>query len=211
MSYSEQGYHLLGKYLYFVPLVILCFLAPAFLFAYIYKQIPNLRGGGIPTSIGILRGIIPFKWLRNLVGIFFLSLVSFFIGVPLGNEGPSVQMGTAIGRGTVYCFGQKHRAWDRYSMTGGACAGFAVATGAPISGVIFSVEEAHQRISPMILIVASTSVMFATFTTEILAPIFGVSKNLFPAMRLPVLTVRDIWLPVAVGVALGLFAVVFLN
>ena len=30
-------------------------------------------------------------------------------------------------------------------MTGGACAGFSTATGAPISGILFAVEEAHQN------------------------------------------------------------------
>jgi H+/Cl- antiporter ClcA len=211
ISFSEQSYHYISGNLYLIPLVLIIFVAPAFLFAYIYKRIPNLRGGGIPTSIGILRGIISFKWLRNLIGIFSMSLMSFFIGVPLGNEGPSVQMGVAIGRGSVYSFGKKHRAWDRYSMTGGACSGFAVATGAPISGILFAVEEAHQRISPMILMIASTSVMFACMTTELVAPILGVSKTLFPSMQLPALSIKDVWIPLLVGVVMGLFAVLFLT
>jgi len=211
IAYSERGYHYVSEHLYLIPAVILCFLAPAFLFSYIYKRIPNLRGGGIPTSIGILRGIIPFKWVRNLVGIFGMSLVSFLLGVPLGNEGPSVQMGVAIGRGSVFSFGKRYRAWDRYSMTGGACAGFSVATGAPVSGVLFAVEEAHQRISPMILMIATTSVMFASITTELVAPIFGVSKSLFPAMQLPTLSAKEVWIPLVVGVVVGLFAVSFLT
>ena len=211
IAFSEESYHFVGEHLYLIPVALVVFLAPAFLFAYVYKRIPNLRGGGIPTSIGILRGIISFKWLRNLIGIFSMSLVSFFIGVPLGNEGPSVQMGVAIGRGSVFSFGKKHRAWDRYSMTGGACSGFAVATGAPISGILFAVEEAHQRISPMILMIASTSVMFACLTTEIIAPILGVSKALFPAMQLPTLSIKDVWIPLLIGVVMGLFAVAFLT
>ncbi len=211
IAFSEKGYHFLSERLYFIPLILAALLLPAFLFAYIYKKIPNLRGGGIPTSIGILRGIIPFKWVRNLIGIFCMSLVSFLVGVPLGNEGPSVQMGVAIGRGSVFSFGKKFRAWDRYSMTGGACSGFAVATGAPISGILFAVEEAHQRISPMILMIAAASVMFASLTTEILAPLLGVSKTLFPAMQLPSLTIKDAWIPLLVGVIVGMFAVLFLN
>ncbi len=211
IALSEKGYHFVAGHLIWVPFAILAFLPIAFLFAYIYKCIPNLRGGGIPTSIGILRGIIPFKWVRNLMGIFTMSLVSFFVGVPLGNEGPSVQMGTAIGRGSVFSFGKKYRAWDRYSMTGGACSGFSVATGAPISGVVFAVEEAHQRISPMILMIATVSVMFASMTTELLAPVLGVSKTLFPALELPTLTMRQVWIPLVVGGVIGLFAVAFLS
>ena len=211
ISYSEQGYHFIRHHLYLIPVVLAVFLIPALLFSHIYKRVPNLRGGGIPTSIGILRGIIPFKWVRNFFGILGMSLCSFLIGVPLGNEGPSVQMGVAVGRGSVYCFGKRQRAWDRYSMTGGACAGFSVATGAPISGGVFAVEEAHQRICPMILTVATTSVMFASLTTELLAPLFGVSKSLFPAMSLPSLDVKDVWIPLVVGIAVGLFAVLFLT
>ena len=119
-------------------------------------------------------------------------------------------MGTAIGRGSVYTFAKKQRAWDRYSMTGGACAGFAVATGAPISGILFSVEEAHQRISPTIVIVASSSVMFANITTRLLSPLWGVSERLFEIPTLPVLSVSNIWIPLVIGLAVGLFSVLFL-
>ena len=74
----------------------------------------------------------------NLIcpALFFGSVTSFLIGVPLGNEGPSVLMGTAVGKGCTDTLAKKHPAWSRYSMTGGACAGFAVATGAPISGIL---------------------------------------------------------------------------
>ena len=210
LSLSERGYAYLSLHWYLIfPLFAILF-AFSFLLAYIYKKIPNLKGGGIPTSIGILRGIITFKWLRNLIGVFFLSLSSFLVGVPLGNEGPAVQMGTAIGRGAVFSFAKKNKAWDRYSMTGGACAGFSVATGAPISGIMFAIEEAHQRLSPMIIIVSATSVMFASITSELIAPIFGVSTRLFPELHPMRLTLSHIWIPIVVGAVIGLFAVTFL-
>ncbi len=207
---SHVGYEYVKEHPYLIPVVLFVFAGLSFAFAFIYKTTHNLKGGGIPTSIGILRGIITFKWLRNLVGIFFLSLTSFLIGVPLGNEGPSVQMGTAIGRGTVYTCAKKHQAWDRYSMTGGACSGFAVATGAPISGILFAIEEAHQRISPMIVMVSATSVMFADITAEILSPLLGVSVSLFPQLNLVKLQLKHIWIPIVVGLMVGLFAVAFL-
>ena len=211
IQFSEIGYHFLKSHLYFVPIFIALLFGAAYLFTLIYSKNPTLRGGGIPTSIGVLRGIVTFKWLRNLIGVFFLSLSSFLIGVPLGNEGPSVQMGTAIGRGSVFASQKKHRAWDRYSMTGGACAGFSVATGAPISGIMFALEEAHQRISPMIIIVSSTSVMFAYITTEILKSIFNINVALFGELQLISLSIKDIWIPIAVGLAMGIWAVLFLR
>lgn len=208
---SEKGYHYLGEHLYWIPAVLLVLLGMAFLYAWVYKRVPNLRGGGIPTSIGILRGLMPFKWLLNLVGVFLLSLGTFLVGVPLGNEGPSVQMGTAIGRGSVYSFAKKHRAWDRYAMTGGACAAFGVATGAPISGILFAIEEAHERISPMIFLVSATAVIFGYITTELMAPLLGISTELFPPMQLTTLSLKEIWIPIAVGLAMGLLASLFLT
>lgn len=208
---SEKGYHFLKDNLIYIPVVLIALLGVSFLIAIIHKKTPSLRGGGIPTSIAVLRGIITFKWLRNLIGVFFLSLTSFLIGVPLGNEGPSVQMGTAIGSGTVSTLAKNHKAWNRYSMTGGACAGFAVATGAPISGIMFAVEEAHQRISPMIIMVSSISVLFANITAEILSPILGISTNLFPEMEIVSLNLKNIWIPIVIGIIVGLFAVFFLN
>lgn len=210
INFSSICYLYIREHLYILPVAIILAFGVSVLFAIIYKKIPNIRGGGIPTSIGILRGKIIFKWIRTLFGVLFLSLSSFLIGIPLGNEGPSVQMGTAIGRGCVYASSKKNRAWDRYSMTGGACSGFSVATGAPVSGIMFAIEEAHQRISPMIIIVASVSVMFSHITAELLSPIFGVSMNLFPKLSLQSLKIGNIWLPLLIGIVIGVFAVLFL-
>ena len=210
IEFSSVAYGYLRSHAYLVPLLIIGLFGFCVLLSYIYKKTPNIKGGGIPTSVGILRGIITFKWLRTLLWVFSLSLTSFLFGVPLGNEGPSVQMGTAIGRGSVYTFAKKHRAWDRYSMTGGACAGFAVATGAPISGILFSIEEAHQRISPMIITVASSSVLFANITTKLLCPLFGIREELFDILDLPALNLKDYWLPLVIGLCVGLFSVLFL-
>lgn len=197
------------------PIWLLLALAVLFGFAYLvavtHKKWPSIKGGGIPASIGILRGLISFKWVTTLLGTFIASLTTFLIGVPLGNEGPSVQMGTAIGRGSIPRKLKKHKAWERYTMTGGACAGFSVATGAPISGVLFAIEEAHQRISPMIIMVAAVSVSTSYLTTEIMAPLLGVSKTLFPSLELVDLKVTDVWLPLIIGAIIGLFAVGFLK
>ncbi|MBR2024744.1 MAG: chloride channel protein, partial [Clostridia bacterium] len=80
----------------------------------------------------------------------------------------------------------------------------------PVSGIMFAIEEAHQRISPMIIIVASVSVLFSRITTELIAPIFNVDINLFPKLNLPTLEIKNIWIPLLLGTAVGIFAVLFL-
>ena len=96
-------------------------------------------------------------------------------------------------------------------MTGGACAGFSTATGAPLSGILFAVEEAHNRVSPLLLIIATSAVAAARLVCDLLSPVLGVSSTLFPALQLRTLTVADCWIPLALGVLFGLFAVVFLS
>ncbi len=211
ISFSETAYSFFNKNFWVFPLIVIFLFNFAIIYSKAYKKYPNLQGGGIPTSVGILRGLFHFKWLVNVVGTFFLSLISFLVGVPLGNEGPAVQMGTAIGKGSVNVFAKKHRAWERYSMTGGACAGFSAATGANLSGIVFAIEEAHGRISPMIILVAVASVMFSNIVSRLLCPIFKVNPSLFPKIDASILTLDRIWLPIAVGVVLGLFAVVFIK
>ena len=134
----------------YLPLLLLGAVVIAFVVAAILKFSPNTRGGGIPTTIALLRGLITFKWAKSLFMLFASAMLTYLGGVPLGNEGPSVQMGTAVGQGTVRIFAKNNQAWDRYIMTGGACSGFAVATGASVSGMLFAIEEAHQKISPRI-------------------------------------------------------------
>ena len=207
---SEESYDQLRHNPLWVLAAVAVLCGLAVLLAHIYRRTTNLRGGGIPTAIAILRGWLPFQWLRNAIGIFTLSLTTFLVGVPLGNEGPSVQLGTALGKGCTKLLGHHGDGWSRYGMTGGACAGFATATGAPLSGVLFAVEEAHNRVSPLLLLVATAAVGASRLTSDLLAPLLGVSSTLFPSMQLRSLTVWECWIPLAVGLMMGLLAVGFL-
>jgi H+/Cl- antiporter ClcA len=129
-----------------IALLVLGAAAVGFIASLILSRSRTCRGGGIPTSVAAIRGIVSFKWLASILLLPISALLTFLCGVPLGTEGPCVQMGTAVGDGVIRCFGKKrHKGWQRYVMTGGASAGFSVATGSPISAIIFSVEELRQR------------------------------------------------------------------
>lgn len=71
---------------------------------------PDCRGGGIPTSIATIRGITGFKWIESLFILPLSTFITFFSGVPLGTEGPCVQMGTAVGDGVVRLIGREKNA-----------------------------------------------------------------------------------------------------
>lgn len=206
---SVQAYAFARQNPLYVPLLLLGASALGLLAAWILRAAPNCRGGGIPTSIALLRGLIEFKWIKSVFFLFASAMLTYLGGVPLGTEGPSVQMGTAVGRGSVQLFAKKHHAWDRYIMTGGACAGFAAATGAPITGIFFAFEEAHRRFSPMIFMSASMTVLFGTATTELLCKRAGISASMFDLVVADVLPLSFLWVAILIGIICGICAIFF--
>ncbi len=185
-KYAAGRAEVLSRYIYRTakgePLLIaLIFAALAVLVLVtliIHRLIPESKGGGIPRSEGVLRGLLPFKWLRTFIGTLLGSMISFLCGLPLGCEGPSVLIGTSVG-GMCVSGSKNKSAWNRYVMTGGAGAGFAVATGAPLSGILFALEEIHKRFTPMLVLTVSVSVVSATYVNRVLCELFGISPTLF--------------------------------
>lgn len=193
----------------YLPLLILGVTTIGVVSAFILKYAKECRGGGIPTAIASIRGLIPIKWIQGIFVLFTTALMTFFAGVPLGNEGPSVQMGTAIGKGSCEVLGKKKRAYERYIMSGGACAGFAVATGAPISGVLFALEETHRKFSPVLFIVAAVAVLSGTITQEFLSACFSIDTTFFDLTITEILPARNLWIPIIIGAICGFSAVLF--
>ncbi len=193
----------------YLPLLIAGTAAVGLISALILRRAHDCRGGGIPTAVAALRGLVPLNWIRSILVIPISALLSFLCGIPLGNEGPCVQMGTAVGSGVVHLSGKKNKAWNRYIMTGGACAGFAVATGAPVTGILFAVEEAHRRFSPLLFIAASVSVVFGEITIRLLGELFGMNVDMFSVTVDTVLPIKYLWIPIAVGLVCGICAIFF--
>lgn len=106
---------------------------------------PYACGSGIPEIKTILSGFIIRgylgKWtlLIKAVGI-MLAVAS---GLSLGKEGPMVHMACCIGNIVSYLFPKygKNEAKKREILSAASAAGVSVAFGAPIGGVLFSLEE----------------------------------------------------------------------
>ncbi len=190
------------NYLYII-IVFIALIAFAFLMRYLHKKAPEAKGGGIPRSEGVLRGMLSFRWLRTLIGTFVGSMIGFLCGLPLGCEGPAVLMGTAIGAACVK-FSKRQSAWGRYIMSGGAGAGFAVATGAPLSGILFTLEEVHKRFTPMLTIAVSVSVISATFISRVLCLTFGIDYVLINISALTDFELSQVGYLLLLGILLAL-------
>ena len=174
------------------------------------KFCPTCRGGGIPTSIAGIQGIIPFRWITSVFVLPFAAILSFICGLPLGTEGPCVQMGTGVGDMTVRIFGgKKHEGWRRYIMTGGASAGFSLVTGAPITAIVFSMEELHKRFSPLLFSVAAISVTTSQLTSKLLTFLGVSSGGLFHIGALPALPAILFFIPLLLGLLSGSCSMLF--
>lgn len=188
--------------------VLAAAVALAFVAFFLQKWASETKGGGIPRAEGVLRGILTFRWLRTAIAVVINSWISFFAGLPLGSEGPSVLLGTAIGGGTSK-LPLSHDSWNRYIMTGGACAGFAVATAAPVTGILFGLEETHKRFTPMIFLMCMSSVVFGVTASNL----WGLALGIKPAPLFDVgaymgaFEMKDIWVPLLLGVVVAAVAI----
>lgn len=194
----------------YLPLLILGAAAIGLAASLLLSVSNSCRGGGIPTSVAAIRGIVSFRWGASVLLLPVSALLTFLAGLPLGTEGPCVQMGTAVGDGVIQCVGKKkHGGWRRYMMSGGASAGFSVATVSPISAIVFSIEELHKHFSPLLLSVVSVSVMTAQITMRALSAI-GIGDTVFFSIpTLPTIAPTLFFAPVCIGLVCGLCSILF--
>ena len=195
------------------PIYLLAFFAGLILIGlciyFILKFEPQIKGGGIPTAVKFIREGKSFNVIKNIILIPISALITFLSGVPLGNEGPSVQLGCAIGQGVSKIKSKKIGENERYIMTGGACAGFGVATGAPISSILFSLEEVRGKFSIGMIVSVGISTLFATLTNRFLGYVLGVDCVLFHIDNNLTLPLKYVWMSLLVGAVSGLCAILF--
>ncbi len=62
----------------------------------LYRYFPNARGSGVPQTKAALFAHNGYISLRTVLGKFFCTATTLASGIPLGREGPSVQVGAGI-------------------------------------------------------------------------------------------------------------------
>ena len=207
---SKFIYEMISNKLILVIPGLLVIIGLAFIQTITIKHVHESRGGGIPTSEGIVRGLLGCRPYSTFIAVIVLSFISVFIGVPLGSEGPSVLLGTALSNAFAKVLPEKkYRAYKRYIMTGGSSTAFAVATGAPIAGILFALEEIHRKFSPMILLVSMSSVLCGTYISQVLSNLFNVPFKMFNDISTLNFPIEKIWMFVLVGLIVGVLSIAF--
>ena len=173
-TYSVMLYTLVVENPAFVPMLLIGLAAGGIVVGTIAKFVPMIRGSGLPQTEGAARGVIRFKWYVTMCSMFAASLACIFMGLSAGAEGPSLEIGGCAGS-AVSTLLKRNQMARRLQIAGGASAGLAVAFNAPVSGMVFALEEAFRSFSPQVFVCSAVSVICALFTRNALRPAMGFS------------------------------------
>jgi chloride channel protein, CIC family len=106
----------------------------------LYRYFPNARGSGVPQTKAALFAREGRITLRTVLGKFFCTSATLASGIPLGREGPSVQVGAGIGSVLGRLLGLRTEQVKKLIPVGAAAA-IAAAFNTPLAAVLFSLEE----------------------------------------------------------------------
>lgn len=137
----------------------------AFLLAALCRWEPMASGSGIPQVKGALLGLFRLRWLRILCVQIFGGALAIGAGLSLGHAGPAVEIGAASAQG-VSRAAARDRTETQYLLTGGAGAGLAAVFNAPLTGMLFALEELHHQFSAAVILPAMAAAVTAACTVQ---------------------------------------------
>ena len=203
IEYGTETAVKMYAYLKLHPFIIVLWFIVAMLIglfiAWLVKMEPMASGGGVPQVEGVLLYGMKMKWYAILIVRFIGGILAAFFGLSLGHEGPSIQIGAA-GSKALANKTSKNKLEENCLITGGAAAGLSAAFNAPLSGIVFALEEVHRSFSPLILIAATT----ASLTSDIVAKYFFGLKPVLSFTTLPQLPAGFYFWLIPLGIFSGL-------
>jgi CIC family chloride channel protein len=165
---------------------------------------PAARGSGInqtKAALYIYNGYISF---RTVIGKFITSALSIGGGFSLGPEDPSLQIGAGVASMVSRRLNLSRERLRMFAPIG-AAAGLAAAFNAPISAILFVVEEVIGKWSAAVL----GSIVLAAISSVVVARQFWGPEPMF---RIPVVTLRgpqELLAYAVLGVAGGIASLIF--
>ncbi|MGB8478850.1 MAG: chloride channel protein [Acidobacteriaceae bacterium] len=144
---------------------------------------PQARGSGINQTKAALYIYNGYISVRTMIGKFITSALAIGSGHSLGPEDPSLQ----IGAGIASLIGRRlHLSRERLRLFApvGAAAGLAAAFNAPISAILFVIEEVIGAWSAAVL----GSIVLAAVSSVVIARYFWGAQPMF---HIPAITLRD--------------------
>src|ERR1700686_1872724 len=126
----------------------------------LYKYFPDARGSGVPQTKAALFARGGCISLRTVLGKFFCTSATLASGIPLGREGPSVQVGAGIASLLGRWLGLSPEK-VKSLIPVGAAAAVAAAFNTPLAAVLFALEEGvgdlHAPVLGSVVLASATS------------------------------------------------------
>ncbi|MBO0442771.1 ClC family H(+)/Cl(-) exchange transporter [Vagococcus fluvialis] len=188
------------------PIAILGWILISLMVAYILgrliKSDPNIKGSGIPQVEGQLRGQLSINWWSVLWKKFVGGILALGMGLFLGREGPSIQLGAVVAQG-IGEHTKTTNAEKKILISSGASAGLSAAFNAPIAGLLFILEEVHHSFSPLVLLTAFSATITSNFVSM---HFFGLQPTLYIG-ELETLPLKYYWTLIILGILIGTLAI----
>ena len=141
---------------------------------FIINKYPMIRGGGVAQIEGVFIKRLKLSVWPELPLKFIGGVMNIGLGLSMGREGPSVQIGAYIGD-AIEKIGKRSFTERVCLITAGAAAGLSGTFSAPFAGILFAIEDLHQYFTPILL----ASVMAGSFASDLVVSLFLGRNNAF--------------------------------
>jgi len=170
----------------------------------LYRYFPNARGSGVPQTKAALFAREGRITLRTVLGKFFCTSATLASGIPLGREGPSVQVGAGIASVLGRSLGLRPEK-VKALLPVGAAAAIAAAFNTPLAAVLFALEEIMGDLHAPVL----GSVVLASATSWLVLRLLLGNHPLFQVPQYQLVNPLEFGVYALLGVAGGLVSVTF--
>jgi CIC family chloride channel protein len=170
----------------------------------LFRYFPDARGSGVPQTKAALYARDGLITLSTVVGKFFCTAATLASGIPLGREGPSVQVGGGIASVLARRLGLRPEN-VKALIPVGAAAAIAAAFNTPLAAVVFSLEEIVGDLNAPVL----GSVVLASATSWFVLRLLLGNDPLFKVPQYQLVHPLEFLIYAVLGVIGGLVSVVF--
>ena len=170
----------------------------------LYRYFPDARGSGVPQTKAALYARGGVITLGTVLGKFFCTAATLASGIPLGREGPSVQVGGGIASVLGRYLGLSSER-VKALLPVGASAAIAAAFNTPLAAVVFALEEITGDLHAPIL----GSVVLASATSWVVLRLLLGNHPLFSVPQYQLAHPLEFAIYAVLGVAGGLVSVAF--
>lgn len=175
------------------------------LIGWIIKPEPHVKGSGIPeVELQLADKLVldhPWSiiWRKFTAGVLAIGSGGF-----LGREGPSVQLGAAIGQAYAEKLQTDRQNW-RLLIAAGAASGLSAAFSAPLAGTMFVLEEVSHSFSALLWLGSLSGALMADLITE---RVFGLTPVLHIRYQQS-MPLRYYWVLLILGLLLGILGYLY--